>query len=124
MDGLLPAGDIAVPLLDRLRAGLDLGFARLVEHDPPGLEAFGRKLAHDIGAADVEKGAVRGIEPLAHQAGERGTIALGRDHVGEAQPLGGRGRGVADREDALAALRREYTPLSVRPTTLRVFRVG
>ena len=47
-----------------------VGFARLVEHDAPGLEAFGREVARDLGAADMEQRAVRGIEALAHELGQ------------------------------------------------------
>jgi hypothetical protein len=45
-----------------------------------------------------------GIEFLAHQFGEREPVGRRRGDGAEAQPLGGRGRGVADGKDRPAAL--------------------
>ena len=58
----------------------------------------------DIGAGDMEKRAVRGVEPLAHEVGQGRPVARRRGDGAEAQPLGGRGGRVADGEDRLAAL--------------------
>ena len=45
-----------------------------------------------------------GIEPLAHQLGERGAVARRRGDGGETQPFGGGRGGVAHREHRPAAL--------------------
>jgi hypothetical protein len=52
----------------------------------------------------MEQRAGRGVEPLPDQFGQGVAVARCRNNVGEAHAFGRGGRGVADREDRLAAL--------------------